>query len=98
MSNRTENRTIIALAKVLAQVDQPEDCRRFLEDLCTPAELRAMADRWRVAKLVAKKVPYREIYEATGVSTATITRVARALRLGSDGYARILRAQGVIKS
>ena len=45
-----------------------------------------MADRWRVAQLLAEGMPYREIHENTGVSTATVTRVARALTYGEDGY------------
>jgi TrpR-related protein YerC/YecD len=72
-----------------------EECHRFFADLCTPAELAAMADRWRVAKLVDQGVPYREINERTGVSTATVTRVARALAYGQNGYRRALdRLQG----
>jgi TrpR-related protein YerC/YecD len=64
----------------------PEETKRFLLDLCTPAELLAMADRWRVARLLAKGMAYRKIYERTGVSTATVTRVARALERGEGGY------------
>ncbi len=44
----------------------------FLRDLCTPAELEAMADRWRVYSLLRKGVPYREIYDLTGVSATTM--------------------------
>jgi TrpR-related protein YerC/YecD len=62
------------------------ECERFFADLCTPGELLAMADRWKVARLLDQGMPYREIYEKTGVSTATITRVARALFLGRSGY------------
>jgi TrpR-related protein YerC/YecD len=53
-------------------------------------ELVAMADRWRVARLVAKEIPYRKIYEKTGVSTATVTRVARSLARGEGGYQLLL--------
>jgi len=67
-----------------------EDCERFFTDLCTPAELAALTDRWRVARLVEQGVPYREIYERTGVSTATITRVARCLQYGVGGYRHAL--------
>lgn len=59
----------------------------FLRDLCTPAELEAMADRWRVVPLLRKGVPYREIYDLTGVSVTTIGRVARSLEHGAGGYA-----------
>src|SRR3546814_1350902 len=57
-----------ALAKALAALDRAEDVAAFLEDLCTPAELEAMADRWRVVPLLLKGVPYRDIHERTRVS------------------------------
>ena len=54
---------------------------RLLDDLCTPAEIRTMAERWHVARLLdGTKLSYRDIHEATGVSTTTIVRVARFLR------------------
>lgn len=58
----------------------------FLSDLCTPAELEAMADRWEVVPLLRQGLPYRSIHEQTGVSVTTITRVARSLSMGSGGY------------
>jgi TrpR-related protein YerC/YecD len=69
-----------------------EEFHRFFTDLCTPAEVQAMADRWKVAQLLRQGIPYREVYEMTGVSTATVTRVARCLEYG-DGY-RILIEPG----
>jgi TrpR-related protein YerC/YecD len=74
-----------ALAQALASLDSPAAVRRFLEDLCTPAELEAMADRWSVVPLLIRQVAYREIHEQTGVSVTTIGRVARSLGMG-DGY------------
>ena len=62
------------------------EVRAFLEDLCTPAELEAMADRWRVVPLLLKGVPYREIHDLTQVSVTTIGRVARYLLNGNGGY------------
>ncbi len=58
----------------------------FLEDLCTPAELEAMADRWRVVPYLRERVPYREIHDETKVSVTTIGRVARTLEQGTGGY------------
>ncbi len=75
-----------ALARVLAALDKPQDVQAFLRDLCTPAELEAMADRWRLVPLLRKGVPYREIYDLTGVSVTTIGRVARSLEHGAGGY------------
>jgi len=63
-----------------------EEVRRFFADLCTPAELEALADRWAVARLVDEGIPYRAIHDRTGVSTATVTRVGRSLTQGENGY------------
>ncbi len=62
------------------------ESRRFFADLCTPAELEALGDRWVVARLVDEGIPYREIHDRTGVSTATVTRVGRSLTQGEGGY------------
>ncbi len=79
-------RTILAL-------DSEDEAVRFFADLCTPAELEALTDRWEVVQLLDRNVPYRRIHEMTGVSTATITRVARALVYGESGYRTVLDRQ-----
>ena len=63
------------------------DCRNFFKDLCTPAELQALTDRWQVVGLLQKNLPYRRIHDLTGVSVTTIGRVARFLADGHGGYA-----------
>lgn len=75
-----------ALARVLAGMSRPQDVAAFLQDLCTPAEIEAMTDRWRVVPLLLKGVPYREIHDRTKVSVTTIGRVARTLDHGAGGY------------
>lgn len=82
-----------ALAVALAAMGSPDEVAAFLHDLCTPAELEAMADRWRVVPLLLEGVPYREIHERTGVSVTTIGRVARTIEYGKDGYAAAVRLQ-----
>ena len=62
------------------------EVERFFRDLCTIAELEAMAHRWQVARLVNQGLPYVEIAEKTGASTATVTRVAHWLNHGEGGY------------
>jgi len=84
---QTASASMQALARSLAALSRPDQVRAFLEDLCTPAELEAMADRWRVVPLLLKGVPYREIHELTQVSVTTIGRVARTLETGTGGYA-----------
>ncbi|GGX58988.1 DNA-binding transcriptional regulator [Litorimonas cladophorae] len=71
----------VKLEAALAQLDSQEDVRDFLVDLCTPAELRALSERWHVAQILDEgEKSYREIQADTGVSTTTIGRVARFLR------------------
>ena len=87
LPQRDADASLKALAKALASLERGEDVGAFLEDLCTPAELEAMADRWRVVPLLLEGVPYREIHERTLVSVTTIGRVARTLERGTGGYA-----------
>lgn len=79
------------LADALVLLRSPAEARALLADLCTPAEVRSLAERWHVAKLLDEgALTYREIHEATGVSTTTIVRVARFLRQEENGGYRIL--------
>ena len=78
--------SVDALAAALAAVRSAAEARALLADLCTPAEVHSLAERWQVARLLdAGKLTYREIHEATGVSTTTIVRVARFLRTEANG-------------
>jgi len=80
-----------ALYEAVLALRAGADAAAFFADLCTPAELDALAGRWKVARLLDRGMPYREIAEKTGISTATITRVARCLTYGRDGgYRRVL--------
>jgi len=74
------------LFATLAQLESGEEAERFLRDLCTLAELEAMAHRWQVARLLEQGLPYVEIAQRTGASTTTVTRVAHWLRHGEGGY------------
>ncbi|WP_218110007.1 YerC/YecD family TrpR-related protein [Oligoflexus tunisiensis] len=88
-----DERYLTELYAALGSIRNADEFSRFFEDLCTPAELRSMADRWRVAKLLDQGLSYRVINEKTGVSTATITRVARSLTYGTGGYRMVLQRQ-----
>jgi len=97
MPNNTQIDTRKDLAKALTTVKTAEEMERFLVDLCTPAELRALAERWHVAQILdAGEQSYREINALTGVSTTTIGRVARFLKdEPHQGYRTVLdRIQG----
>ncbi len=76
------------LCRALLSCASEADMHAFLSDLCTPSELEAMADRWRVVPLLRQGLPYREIHDLTGVSVTTIGRVARFLDHGNGGYAK----------
>src|ERR1044072_7048434 len=69
------------LCKALLTPRNVEEMSRLLADLCTPAEVRTLAERWHVAQLLdSSDLSYRDIHDVTGVSTTTIVRVARFLR------------------
>jgi TrpR-related protein YerC/YecD len=87
---RAEN----ALFEAIATLRDARECRAFFRDLCTPAELQAMADRWAVVPPLARGEPYRRIHDRTGVSVTTIGRVARFLTDGNGGYERVLERIG----
>jgi TrpR-related protein YerC/YecD len=79
------------LFAAVAALRNGDECRAFFRDLCTPAEIQAMADRWAVVDWLMQEVPYREINRLTGVSVTTISRVARCLADGNGGYSLIVR-------
>jgi TrpR-related protein YerC/YecD len=75
-----------ALFRAIVSLRNTAECRSFFKDLCTPAELQALVDRWQVVELLQQSLPYRRIHDLTGVSVTTIGRVARYLSDGFGGY------------
>jgi TrpR-related protein YerC/YecD len=86
LTGRQETLAERGLAQALLTMRTVGECRAFLRDLCTPAELQAMADRWAVVRALQRGLPYRKIYGRTGVSVTTVGRVARYLAQGHGGY------------
>ena len=76
----------LSLYQALLSLKNVGEMAAFLRDLCTPAELEVLVDRWRVVPYLLEGVPYREIHERTSVSITTVGRVARYLNQGSGGY------------
>ena len=74
------------LAATLAGLTDPAAVDAFLDDLCSPAEIEALADRWSVVPLLDGGMSYRQVQEATGVSVTTVGRIARYLEGGAGGY------------
>ena len=89
MQKETSEHNTLLFEAILSLKDQ-EECRAFFQDLCTVAELRAMAQRLEVAQLLDQGLIYNDILQRTGASSATISRVNRALQYGADGYKTIL--------
>lgn len=85
-SHNWETAEIKDLFETILSLETLDEAERFLRDLCTLAELEAMAHRWQVAKLVDQGLPYHEVSRRTGASTTTVTRVAHWLRHGENGY------------
>ena len=79
-----------ALYKVLVSIQSEEDCKNFLDDLCTIPELHSLAQRWSVAQLLHEGKTFNEIMAEVGASSATISRVNRSLLYGSGGYKSML--------
>ncbi|MCI6991382.1 MAG: YerC/YecD family TrpR-related protein [Clostridiales bacterium] len=78
------------LYESLLQLKNVEECRRFMEDLCTVTELKAMRQRIEVAMYLRDGLIYQDILKRTGASSATISRVNRCLQYGAEGYQTVL--------
>ncbi len=85
MIKKPSKEASMALYKEIVELDDVDACYRFFQDLCSITELRAMEQRFDVAKLLYEGKVYTEIVENTGASSATISRVNRALKYGESG-------------
>ncbi|MBQ7638529.1 MAG: hypothetical protein IJS90_06490 [Clostridia bacterium] len=86
------------LLKVIIKLDNLEDAYDFFSDVCTIKELQDMAQRLDAAVLLAKGENYQNISKQVGISTATISRVSRALNYGRGGYKKALEKCGAVKN
>ena len=84
------SQSIERLISVILSLKDRDECAALFEDLCTIPEIRSISQRLEVADLLRKKETYQRIAEETGASSATISRVNRALNYGADGYNRVL--------
>jgi TrpR-related protein YerC/YecD len=89
-ANKKEKPHSELLYEAILKLQSVEECKQFFQDLCTVSELRAMEQRFQVAILLDDGMIYSEILERTGASSATISRVNRALQYGADGYRAVL--------
>jgi len=90
MNSKIRDELTDKLFEAILLLDNIEECYDFFEDICTISEIKAMAQRLEVARMLREGKTYTEISERTGASTATISRINRALNYGADGYKKIL--------
>ena len=90
MSNLHRNDDLDMLFEAILSLDTMDEAYDFFVDLCTVPELKAFAQRFKVAKRLLEGRVYSEVAEETGASTATIARVKRSLAYGCDGYKQVL--------
>ena len=90
MNSKLKDAHMDELFQGILSLSSVEECYNFFEDLCTITELRAMAQRFQVAKMLDEGQIYSDIVKETGASTATISRVNKCLIYGTDGYRMVL--------
>ena len=86
MNPKLKDSNVEYLYRAVLSLQSMEECDRFFDDLCTVPELKALSHRLQVAKMLSDHRVYSDIVQATGASTATISRVNRSLNYGADGY------------
>ena len=82
---------VVEMYEAILSLETLDECMRFFDDLCSVTELRAIEQRFQVAKMLSEGHVYNTILEQTGASSATISRVNRSLHYGKDGYATVFR-------
>lgn len=96
-NSKIKSKQADSLFEAVLSLENMDECYRFFEDICTIKEIQAIAQRLEVAKLLKNNKTYNEIEEATGASTATISRINRSLNYGADGYKIVFEKLGLIE-
>ncbi len=94
MNSKIKDDSTDKLFEAILTLENVEECYAFFEDICTVNEIKSLAQRLEVAKMLQQKKTYQDIQQITHASTATISRVNRCLSYGSDGYKLILDRVG----
>lgn len=90
VQSKLKSKDLDFLFEAILKLEDINECYSFFEDICTISELKALAQRLHVARMLRDKKTYTEIADETKASTATISRVNRCLNYGADGYNAIL--------
>jgi TrpR-related protein YerC/YecD len=85
------DKTTRNLFKAILALKTEDECKKFLRDLLTEAEIKEFANRWKVAQMLDKKIPYEDIAKETGMSSTTIARISKWLTNGMGGYKLMLK-------
>ena len=92
MPQKISNEMLNELYELFAKIDNPDDFRILLDDLCTYKELEQMAGRIVAARLFMEGKTYNQVIEATNISSATLSRVSRCVQHG-EGYRKFLTSK-----
>jgi TrpR-related protein YerC/YecD len=79
------------LFQAILALETEDECKKFLRDLLTEAEIKEFANRWKVAQMLDKKISYEDIAKETGMSSTTIARISKWLTHGMGGYKLMLK-------
>lgn len=93
MPQKISDEMLEELYRLFAEIDNPDDFRLLLDDLCTYKEVEQMAGRIAAAKLFMEGKTYNQVIEATNISSATLSRVSRCVQRGA-GYRKFLSKEG----
>ena len=96
-NSKIKSKQADSLFQAVLSLENMDECYRFFEDICTIKEIQEIAQRLELAKLLKNSKTYNEIEEATGASTATISRINRSLNYGADGYKIVFERLGLIE-
>ena len=91
MRSVLKDNSLDALFEAILSLETKEECYSFFEDLCTILELKSLSQRYEVAKMLTNHFVYSDIVAETGASTATISRVNRAINYGAGGYNMVFK-------
>lgn len=91
MRNLTKDQQLDDLFEAILKLENVDECYDLFEDLCTILEIKSLAQRFQVAKMLTDKHVYSDIVAETGASTATISRVNRSINYGAGGYSMIFK-------
>lgn len=98
IGSKWQNEQTDELFRAILALENLEEARKFFRDLLTEPEILEVANRWRVARLLAQGVPYSEIEKKTGMSSTTIARISNWLTNGMNGYKLMLSRMGILTS